>query len=282
MNKFIHASIDDFAEQIKYLVKNYNMVSLDKIHQHFEGVKTCKENSVAIIIDDGFSNFYENIYPITKSYNIPIATAINCDRINNQQIPWDVMLSMLITLKGNNTKDDFDTLSKNFLNMNSNMRKKFKNQMKYKLNEHSVNPFEIDPDLRALTYKQIEKLNNDKNISFLSHGLSHDPINALETKIAKRELISSKKKIEELTSKRCDVFVYPQGKYDSNLVKLVKNAGYRYAYTVDHGFIYKQDNRLLLKRINIPPFSSFEEFICRLSGIGIVFSALFRIRRTLN
>ena len=197
LNKYIHASIEDFSEQIKYLIGNYKIISLDEIHQHFEGIKTCENNLVAIIVDDGFSNFYENIYPITSSYNIPIAIAISCDRINNQQIPWDVMLSMLTTNKEKNIQNNFDTLSQRFLNMSSKMRRKFINQLKEKLKEFGGDPFSIDPDLRALTYKQIEELKDDNNISFLSHGLSHDPINAMETKIAKRELISSKKKIEE-------------------------------------------------------------------------------------
>ena len=281
LNKFIHASIDDFSEQIKYLVKNYNIVSLDKIQQHFEGIKTCKKNSVAIIADDGFSNFYENINPVTNFYNLPIAIAISCNRINNQQIPWDVMLSMLTTKKEKNIQDNFNILSQRFLNMNSKLRRKFINQLKNKLKEFCGDPFLIDPDLRALTSKQIEALKYDKNISFLSHGLSHDPLDGLETKIAKRELISSKLKIEELTDSKCDVFVYPQGKYNSSLVKLVENVRYRYAYTVDHGFVEYRDSRFLIKRINIPPFASFEEFVCRLSGIGFLFSKLFSLLRVI-
>lgn len=220
-NKSIHQQLENFIAQINYIINNYNIVSLDSIHRHYERIKPCKKNSVAITVDDGFSSFYKNIYPLVKSYNFPIAIAISCDRIDDQQIPWDVMLSMIMTNKEKNIQDDFDTLVYRFLNMNSKMRKKFINKLKKIVNEFDGDPFTIDPDLKAITYEQIEELKNDKNISFISHGLSHDPLNALEAKVAKEELIGSKKKIEKLTNRRCLIpFLYYLGVFNQHIFSL--------------------------------------------------------------
>ena len=282
-NKFIHASINDFLEQLKYLVENYNLVSLDKIHSYLNGKNVCSNNSIAIIIDDGFSNFFENIYPLVKYYNIPIAIAISCDRIDNYQLPWDVMLSIILTKKGRNIEDSFEKMSMKLLNMNSEMRGKYINKLKFKFNKFVEDPFAVDSDLKGLTFEQIDELKHDKNILFLSHGLSHNPLNNLKVEATKEELIGSKIFIEKITNRRCNIFVYPQGKYDNRLIKLVNDVGYHFAYTIDHGLINREDNRFMLKRINIPPFSSFGEFICRISGVGVIFSKLFSIfKKTLK
>lgn len=279
-NIYIHADLKDFSAQIEYLINNYNIISLEEVQLSLLKQNRPPPNAVAIVVDDGFENFYTNIYQTTKKLNIPVTLAISCDRIDNKKLPWDVTLSILNTYKNNNNKD-FNIISKYFLEFNVVERKKFIERVVSELKYISADPFKIDKELKGLSTKQIKELIKDNNVSIISHGLSHNPLNGMDEKDVTKELIESKLKIEQLTGKNCNSFVYPQGKYDKKVVKLVEKAGYNFAYTVDHGFVKHDDNKFLLKRINIPPSCTFEEFKVRISGSGIIFSKFLNyFRRT--
>ena len=79
--------------------------------------------------------------------------------------------------------------------------------------------------------EQIERLNN-LGFEIGSHTWSHPTdLKAIPLTEAKSEIEVSKKMIENLTGKACDVFAYPRGRYNEDIVNLVKNAGFKEART---------------------------------------------------
>ena len=62
-----------------------------------------------------------------------------------------------------------------------------------------------------------------------SHGVTHSPLVGLPA--ARRELVESKARLEELLGTEVHSFCYPKGKFDRSLLPLVKEAGYRLART---------------------------------------------------
>jgi len=67
----ITVSAKNFEDQILYLKKNFNIVSIDElIDMYLQNVKL-EEDTVAITFDDGYKDNYTDAYPILRRYNVP-------------------------------------------------------------------------------------------------------------------------------------------------------------------------------------------------------------------
>lgn len=77
---FYSVNPEIFEKQIKFLSKNFNVLSIDKIADYIEGKINLPTRSVAITFDDGYNNFLTNALPILKKYNLPVAIFIIGER----------------------------------------------------------------------------------------------------------------------------------------------------------------------------------------------------------
>jgi peptidoglycan/xylan/chitin deacetylase (PgdA/CDA1 family) len=72
-------------------------------------------------------------------------------------------------------------------------------------------------------------------IEFGSHTVNHRWLPELPLTEAKFEVEESKRQLEELVQKPCNVFAYPAGYFNGAVKDLVSGAGYRAAFTTDYG-----------------------------------------------
>ncbi len=100
--------------------------------------------------------------------------------------------------------------------------------------------------------QQVREILKSGLIEIGSHTLTHDNLPTLSEEQKNLEIFVSKKKIEELFEIECLSFCYPFGLYDKTDIKLVDQAGYSNATTVEKGINdVKQTNPYELKRITI-------------------------------
>jgi len=75
-----------------------------------------------------------------------------------------------------------------------------------------------------------------------SHGYNHLNMTKLKYVAAKKELVKSKKMIEDNIGKPVNIFSFPFGSYNKKMIDLALKSGYRYCFTSDHGVIqFPQD-----------------------------------------
>ncbi len=84
-NKYPSTNIklEDFKSQINLIEKyKYEFIS----HDQFESLINEKnlEKKILLTIDDGFSSFYENAWPILKEKKIPFITFINTETVGSR------------------------------------------------------------------------------------------------------------------------------------------------------------------------------------------------------
>ena len=65
------------------------------------------------------------------------------------------------------------------------------------------------------------------------------------------ELVNSKKAIEDHLGKSVDYIAYPTGTYNLHIAQLVKEAGYKAAFTIKYGNVDKASNIYALERVPI-------------------------------
>jgi len=96
-----------------------------------------------------------------------------------------------------------------------------------------------------------------------SHGVSHTRLSELDPEEVTRELVTSKQRLEERLGREVEAFAYIKGTsldFGPEHPDLVRQAGYKLAFSAIFGANSPQSDRFQLRRYSVEPFSprSFE------------------------
>jgi len=81
-------NIGNFELQIKYFLKNYNVLLPEEFKRHFLQNIQYPPNSLLITFDDGDNSIFHNVLPILKKYKIPAILFIVTELIDTSQAFW--------------------------------------------------------------------------------------------------------------------------------------------------------------------------------------------------
>ncbi|MFA5663990.1 polysaccharide deacetylase family protein [Castellaniella sp.] len=84
-----------------------------------------------------------------------------------------------------------------------------------------------------------------------SHTLSHPALTRVPPEQAGLEIRDSRDRLEQLTGERVGAFCYPYGKLSTDLVDLVRAAGYDNATTTQRGLVRPTDDPFTLPRVAV-------------------------------
>jgi len=258
-------SPQNFEGQIESLGKSCEFLSLDKLAEYIQNVKTLPEKAAIITLDDGYMNNYLYAYPILKKHHIPATIFLATDYINNGKLFWFDQVKYIIhhTTTSELNLGDFGSyplstssdrlhLSHNIVQILKTLPDKKKNLVIEKL--LSVSNVDIPPDLgRSLTlsWSEVREMGNN-GIAFGAHTVSHPILTMLPPEQAKWEIIQSKKDIEKHLQQRVTAFAYPNGllkDFNSHIANLVKESGFACAVTAIPLLITHKANPYKLGRV---------------------------------
>ena len=100
----------------------------------------------------------------------------------------------------------------------------------------------------------------ENGIEFGAHTINHPHLTQINLEEAKREIEEPKKLISEFTGLPIIAFSYPYGEYNEDIKKLVKEAGFTCAFTVEPGINRQNGDLFELKRIAIDGHDSLFDF----------------------
>lgn len=117
-----------------------------------------------------------------------------------------------------------------------------------------------------MTWDMVKEIHNSGLVAFESHTLGHLMLTSLKPEEARREVFESKKILEEVLNKKVTVFAYPYGDFNDEIVNLVKEAGYKLAFSTRIGSDSHSSERFILKRVSVNGFDSFDVFKAKLNN----------------
>lgn len=91
-------------------------------------------------------------------------------------------------------------------------------------------PEKVKLDISKVKADELEKVYASHEIA--GHGLYHSALNSIGTPLAAYEITEDKRRLEELVGKPLRMFAYPFGVYNSNVIDLLRLAGYQGARTI--------------------------------------------------
>ncbi|MFO8053165.1 MAG: polysaccharide deacetylase family protein [Candidatus Omnitrophota bacterium] len=266
--QLLAVSKENFKKQITYLKSNYNIVSLKDIINTEKDWLGGKKN-IAITFDDGYSDNLINAKPLLEEFSAFATFFITVNNaIGQKPFWWDRLASITFAdkelpkrLNIKISKNEYNWHNKNSFFLSRVMRKEWNvlknidlnNREKLYLDLHSILKKEPQKEIDRVLYNLLEwseskeKINKrdmplDRNsikriadsrlIEIGSHGLNHTSLNCVPAESQNKEVLESKKFLEEIIQVPIESFSYCFGGVNDipNRVKdFLKESGYKRA-----------------------------------------------------
>ena len=160
---------------------------------------------LCLVFDDGYFDFYHYVYPLLVRYDLKAVLAVSPKFILDQT--------------------SLDPSSRLCLRHGEMME--------------SDNYKEFVP---FCTWDEMLRMSGTGHVQIASHGLNHVSLTELDDKDVMHELNASKEIIEAKLCTRCDSFVYPYGRFNGKITKMVRTT-YRYDFAIGGAFNYALSGR---------------------------------------
>ncbi len=206
---------DRFKDHIDMLVREgFNLVSVDDVARFVQGEKKLPPNAVAITMDDGYESNYTVAYPLLKKNGWSAAVFVRvADMGPNRSAGL-----------GNKWLDwpEIKTMSRNNIYIGSH------------------------------TYEghQFVSGTYPKGKAWLTTRLKGESQAGYEARIFS-DLSKSKRILEERLQVPVEHFAYPFGMYNPTVEKMVKNSGYKYAWTTNREPVTRNSSLYALGRVSV-------------------------------
>lgn len=123
----------------------------------------------------------------------------------------------------------------------------------------NANRKELEHYGKLLTSKQLKYL-QAQGWTIGCHSATHADFSNLSKSQIKKEIVDSKKELENKLGATIDYFAYPKGVFNNEIIKAVKNAGYKAAFAVSPNCVNSVSNKWYLPRVIIDATHSIAEF----------------------
>lgn len=120
------------------------------------------------------------------------------------------------------------------------------------------------PEERVMSQDQLRSLPGI--ISIGSHTLTHPNLTHLSQEAAAREILLSRKQLEDLAHRPVQFFSFPHGAFSAATVQRCREAGYKKAFTTEPTLITRKAEQYLVGRVAADPWDWELEF--RLKTLG--------------
>ena len=283
----VSATPQDFENQMEYLAKWFNVVSLKDIVDWLDGRKDLPPYAALITFDDGYLDNYTAAFPILRKYNFPALIFLTTEHIGTDApFYWDMAAYCF-----SHTANDHLTFPDGHVESWSNP-----NQLE-RISQNWIEVMKTLPQAEKQIYVEnlpvllgvsipggfFQKLmmNWDQaremqksGIEFGAHTMHHPILTRISLEQVREEVAGSKSRIEEELGERVLGFAYPNGQVsdlNEEIEGIVAGSGIRAAFTLLSGptsQVEVKRNPYAVRRIFISHQHSLPEYALLLSPIN--------------
>ena len=194
-----------FENQIIYLKENFEVISINEIHQ-----KKNNKRRVVITFDDGYFDNLKNALPILEKYNCPATIYIATSFLDNKVTPWWLLAWKIISsqkqinfndkiLKISEKEDKkncYEMICRELISLSKNSQDIILNNLtdNNTIEENNVKEF--------LSSKDLIDLGKHDLIEIGCHTHTHQNLKTLDKEDIHNEIINSKSILEKIIKKK--------------------------------------------------------------------------------
>ena len=253
------ATPEGFDDQVRYLSRHFDVISPLDLP---DVLKSRSGQHVLITFDDGYRDNFEYAYPILKSYGVSGTFFLATGFLDQPKVPWWDEIAWMIRNSSKKSIDlghwqagslEFDEPDREqviyrLLKIYKSLPGERSNEYLEFLAEKSGTgrcPKKLVEDL-WMTWDMVREMSRE-GMHFGGHTVSHPVLSTLDENRQKEEICQSGIRINEELGYFPKVFSYPVGgkmAFTEITEKLVKEAGYQYAFSYYGGFIRSVQSRI--------------------------------------
>ena len=254
----IIVSPENFESHLQYYMSNYNIIDCNCDWNENS------KNSIAITFDDGYVDFYKYAYPLLKKYNVPATVFVSTGNIENGGMFWWDELEQLVycgdfpeKVRIHNSliyKKDYPnrktlllSIRTMILQLESDIRELVMSDLKSQINAPCIKRMRD----RTMTKEEIAEIAKDPLITVGAHTISHVLCDKEKENRLEKEIMISKKYLEELTDTSVKLFAYPNGNYSDLAKGILIHNGFSKAYTCVHSVVRFDSDSYALPRCGV-------------------------------
>lgn len=288
---FVH--VRDFVDQLQFIKKHYRLIDPEEFLIRLQSRSSFPPDSALITFDDGYESFYRLAEPVLRDLEIHAIVFIATEYVEDQKPFWfDVAWLFLKNARAEKVRSFADTLGidsnahadaamladlclQKMKQLPSEPRDVIVVEMTSVISE----PSSLKPMLRLLypmTSAQLQNLAARGTI-FGGHTHTHTILSALHPSLAEREVLENRQRLESLLEKPCHFFAYPngdKGDFNHEHKKILKNAGYKAAFSLTQKRSSLNTDPMNISRINVAPEDTLRSLAFRCTGIDPIVSQL--------
>jgi len=270
-----------FEKQLSSICKGYEVISLEILHGYLADGRSLPGKAAVITFDDGYLNNYEYAFPVLNKLKVPATIFLATGYISTESLFWWDEVRYMLTetdslevdlgIYGSyslRTPDDRSKAEAGIMSSLKMMPDHMRNDVVAKLRKGlKIEITGIPVFGRLLNWDQVREMYSC-GISFGAHTVNHPILTSLSYREAEREIVQSKRDIEDQLGHPVNSFAYPGGRYtnfDLNLANMVRDNGFSCALTGIPRWVTGKSNFYQLGRI--PMSENIMENEIMLSGL---------------
>lgn len=219
-------------------------------------------NAICVTFDDGYLNNLEVAQPILQRFDIP-ATVYIATAFSNGSNMWNDRITDLI---GDHRYSSFDLRAANMdfeevsdWESRRTLAAKLISSVKFQDFRERCRIVDaiygdndgVEAPRKMMTFDDIAVLAK-KGVDIGAHTVDHPILTSLQPDEQRRQILESKKQLEEIIQQPLSGFAYPNGlpdrDYNASSIDIVKAAGFQYAASTSWGASTRSTCRYQLKR----------------------------------
>jgi len=235
-----------FRKLVAHVAGRYESVSLQKA----EPGTPCKKPRVAFTFDDGWGDNYGVAFPITREYRIPLVIFVACGLIGRNTPFWpERVIALLRSVQPPVEEAQITAMIESLKKCTPQEREQRLTSLSEQACEKGTS-LELSNADGTLSWQEIVEM-DEAGVQFGSHTQTHQILTRVQAETARQEVLESKAVLERALGKRCDAFSYPNGNWSPETRRLLAEAGFKVAGTMDLGAWTVSCDPLCIPRINV-------------------------------
>jgi peptidoglycan/xylan/chitin deacetylase (PgdA/CDA1 family) len=278
--RMISATPANFVRQMRYLAKNYHVISMAEVVHAAEKRVRLPRRAVLITFDDAYCDFGEIAWPVLKRFRLPATLFVPTAYPDqpDRSFWWD----RLYRAFAYTSRAELKATSLGVLSLvNSETRRQSLRRLQnfVKTIAHAEAMVLVDEicaglDERpiaqksVLSWKELRQLAKE-GVTICAHTRTHPIMTQLSSEEIRQEISGSRRDLQQEIGEILPIFCYPSGSHDDTVVNILKEEGFTVAFTTLDGHNDMRSADLLrLRRTNLTRRTSLPIFRLRLLRVG--------------
>jgi peptidoglycan/xylan/chitin deacetylase (PgdA/CDA1 family)/SAM-dependent methyltransferase len=245
----IRTSPENFTAHIDYLKKNYDIVTLAKLHERLRSGGSA-EGLASVTFDDGYESVFSVAGPILQKFGFPACVFMTCDFLHGRAFWWERLSKALGHGSAAGAQTDEKGAASAFTAQWDRLRRLPAGERDAMLAELGELHQPASPTTQPLRDWQVLDLANGL-FEIGCHTKAHPLLTSLAPDAAADEINGSKAELEFFLGRKIDHFSYPFGESNEAVRRLVAEAGFACAFRVGQQFVRPSDDPFALPRIDV-------------------------------